>query len=319
MPLDADLKTEIYRHMYRAMRFEMQLLQMLDDGLLAGGYHAGRGQEGSEVAAVLPLRRDDYLLYDHRGTAHMIAKGMDLVPMYGDFLGNDLGTTGGLGAGIVHISDPEIGVLGQSGTLGGGNLIATGAALSAKLRGTDQVVLNIFGDGAANRGTFHEAANVAGAWKLPVVFYVQNNRWAVSVPADAVTGGGLAERGPGYGMPGERVDGMNPFEVYDVVGEAIDRARRGDGPSLIEADVIRLRGHYEGDPGGYRDDRELEEGRERDPIPFVRRHLLDEGVLDEDELEAVEADIDHEVERAAEKAMGGQRPGPERLDEKVYA
>ena len=313
-------KVELYRTMFKAERWEVGLLRMIEEGAVSGFYHAGRGHEGTEVGAVMALRRDDYLLYDHRGCSHMIAKGMDLVDLYGDFLANELGSTGGLGAGIVHICDPEVGVLGQSGTLGGGHVLAAGAGLSAQLRGTDQVVMNFFGDGAANRGTFHEAANVAGAWKLPVVFIVQNNRWAVSVPVEYSTAGGaFKQRGPAYDMPGVEVDGMNPFEVYDAAVEAVERARRGEGPTLIEANVVRLRGHFEGDPQHYRDKSELEEGRRRDPLTFARNHLTEEGIRTPEQIEQLESDVREEVNQAAEKARTGQKPDRTRIHQDVYA
>jgi pyruvate dehydrogenase E1 component alpha subunit len=319
MPLSDKATIDLYRTMFKAQRWELGLLRMGDQGLLSGFYHAGRGHEGTEVAAVMDLRPDDYLLYDHRGCAHMIAKGMDLVSLYGDFLANELGTTGGLGAGIVHICDPDRGVLGQSGTIGEGFLIATGAALSARLRGTGQVAVVFSGDGAANRGPFHEAANVAGAWKLPTIFIIQNNGWAVSVPVSYSTaGGGFARRAAAYDMPGIKVDGMNPFEVHDAVSEAVERARRGEGPTLIEAMCIRLRGHFEGDPGAYRAEDELVKGRERDPLLFTRKHLLDKGICTEEDLAGIEAEVDEEVRAAAERAQSGKQPDRERLFEGLY-
>jgi Pyruvate/2-oxoglutarate dehydrogenase complex, dehydrogenase (E1) component, eukaryotic type, alpha subunit len=318
VPLTKDRKIDIYRMMYLAQQWELGLLRMIDEGHISGFYHAGRGQEGTEVPAVMTMRQDDYLLYDHRGCAHMLAKGMDMVGLYGDFLGNTMGTTRGLGAGIVHIADPERGVLGQSGTLGGGHLLAAGAGLSIKLRGTDQVVMNFFGDGAANRGTFHEGANVAGAWKLPVIFIVQNNGWAISTPVSYSTAGGaFAQRGPAYDMPGVTVDGMDPFAVYEAVETAVARARAGEGPSLIEAKTMRFRGHFEGDPGTYRGETELSEGREHDPIPFARRHLTENGVTEE-ELAKLEASVDAEVAAAREKALKGELPGRDRLTQYIY-
>ena len=306
--------------MYLAERWEAGLLRMIEKGGISGFYHAGRGHEGTEVAATMTLRTDDYLFYDHRGCAHLIAKGMDLVKLYGDFLGNALGSTRGLGAGIVHICDPEIGVMGQSGTLGGGHVLSAGAALSAKLRQTDQVALNFFGDGAANQGTFHEAANAAGAWQLPVIFVVQNNGWAVSVPVEEVSAGeGFAQRGAAYGMPGIEVDGMDPIAVYDVVEEAVARARRGDGPTLIEAKVVRLRGHYEGDPDRYRDRQLVESGHSRDPIKRLRQSLLEAGVLSETELNDLEDSVSDEVQQAAEAARRGEMPPRERLFDGLYA
>lgn len=314
------LRSHIYRSMYLSQQWEQQLLQFLDDGLVSGFYHAGRGHEALEVASMLALRPDDYLLYDHRGCAHMIAKGMSLVQLYGDFLANDKGSTRGLGAGIVHIADPEHGILGQSGTLGGGHVLAAGAGLSIKIRKTDQVAVNFFGDGAANRGTFHEGANVAGAWKLPVIFIIQNNGWAISTPQNHVTAiESFADRAAGYGMVGVSIDGMDPWAVYEAMEEAVTRARTGEGPTLIEGRVARFRGHFEGDAMKYLPEGALEEARANDPVTNTRQRLIEEGVLDASEVEDLEAEVRREVQAAANEALTGELPGPGRLSEGVYA
>lgn len=317
--LTNDVKIEIYRTMYLAQSWEQRLLRLLDDGLVSGFYHAGRGHEALEVASMVGLRDDDYLLYDHRGCAHMIAKRMDMVSLFGDFLGNDKGSTRGLGAGIVHIADPEHGVLGQSGTLGGGHVLAAGVGLSIKLRRTDQVVVNFFGDGAANRGTFHEGANVAGAWKLPVIYIVQNNGWAISTPQSRVTAvKSFAERAAGYGMAGVSIDGMDPFLVYETMAEAVERARSGGGPTLIEGMVVRFRGHYEGDPATYRTKEELTQGRELDPVLTTRQRLIDEGLRTDEQLDELQRAVEEEIEAALQDALTGTVPGPERLTEGLY-
>ena len=318
MALTTDTKKDIYRTMFLAQAWEQALLRLMDENLAPASYHPGRGSEGTEVAATAALRPDDYLLYDHRGMAHIIAKGVSLVELFGDFLGNDLGTTGGLGAGIVHVCKPELGVLGQSGTLGGSQLIAAGAALSSKLRHTDQVTMCFFGDGAANRGTFHEAANAAGAWKLPLVFVVQNNGWAVSVPTSYSTGGTFHDRAIGYGMTGYEVDGQDPFAVYEVAEEAVERARSGGGPSLIEAHTVRLTGHYASDPDGYRSAEVRAAYAEKDPIVKARLMLLEQGLATEDELRGMEQTALDEVETARDKALTGTKPGAERLHQRVY-
>ena len=318
--LDSQKKLEIYRTMYQVRQWERQLLKFLDDGLVSGFYHAGRGHEALEVGATAPLRRDDYLLYDHRGCGHMLGKGMDMVSLYGDFLANDKGSTKGLGAGIVHIADPDKGVLGQSGTLGGGHVLAAGVGLSIKLRKTDQVVVNFFGDGAANRGTFHEGANVAGAWKLPVIFIVQNNGWAISTPQKKVTAvDSFAERAASYGMRGVTVDGMDPFAVYDAMNEAVSIAREGGGPTLLEGKVARFRGHFEGDPDTYRSAEEHTDNRAKDPVPATRSRLLSEEGISEETISSAEAEIDREVKAAAAEAMTGTMPGRERLSQGLYA
>jgi acetoin:2,6-dichlorophenolindophenol oxidoreductase subunit alpha len=266
------------------------------------------------------LRPDDYLLYDHRGCAHMIAKGMSLVELFGDFLGNDKGSTRGLGAGIVHIADPDHGVLGQSGTLGGGHVLAAGVGLSNKLRKSDQVVVNFFGDGAANRGTFHEAANAAGAWRLPVVFIVQNNGWAISTPQHAVTGvDSFAVRAAGYGFEGVSIDGTDPWLVHATVTEAVERARSGGGPTLIEGTVPRQRGHFEGDPMTYRSPEELAAAKAADPVLATRARLLEDGTVSQEELAVLEKSVMEELAAARAEALTGVVPGRERLSEGLYA
>lgn len=316
---DKDTRIAIYRTMYTAQAWELTLMRLIDEGFAPPSYHPGRGSEGSEVGATMALRQDDYLLYDHRGMAHIIAKGTPLRTLYGDFLGNSIGTTRGLGAGIVHVADPERGILGQSGTLGGSQLIATGAALSAKIRKTDQVAMCFFGDGAANRGTFHEAANAAGAWKLPIVYVVQNNGWAVSVPSSHSAGGRFVDRANGYGFTGEWVDGIDAFAVYDAAASAVERARAGGGPTLLEVKTVRLTGHYAGDPQAYRTTDEKDLAASQDPIVHARAGLLAEGDLTEAEVERLELDVQAEVDRAAEEAKAGTQPQPDRIHQYIYA
>ncbi|MBM9469052.1 thiamine pyrophosphate-dependent dehydrogenase E1 component subunit alpha [Nakamurella leprariae] len=315
---DPKTKLDIYRTMVLAQSWEQALMRLIDENLAPASYHPGRGSEGSEVACTMALRESDYLLYDHRGMAHIIAKGVPLVGLFGDFLGNELGTTRGYGAGIVHVADPDRGVLGQSGTLGGSQLIAAGAALSAKIRKTDQVTMCFFGDGAANRGTFHEAANAAGAWKLPLVFVVQNNGWAVSVPTEYSTGGAFVDRANGYGFPGVAVDGQNPFEVHDVAVEAVERARNGGGPTLIEVKTVRLLGHYLGDPQAYREAAERSTSATRDPIVWARAALKESGEATEEQLSAIEAEAIEQVEAAREQALAGAKPTADVLTEYLY-
>ena len=310
----------LYRGMRLVASWEQRLLRFIEEGRTSGFYHAGRGQEATSVGATLPLRTDDYLLYDHRGLGHAITKGVPIDRLFGDFLGTVEGTTGGLGAGIVHIAWPEVGVLGQSGTLGGGFVLAAGAGLSIRYRGTDQVVMCFFGDGASNRGTFHEAANAAALWNLPVIWLCENNGYAVSVAArDAISVPQVADRAAAYGMPGIVVDGMDPVAVFEAVSTAVDRARRGEGPTLIEAMTYRLRGHYEGDPETYRTAEEVAEWRARDPLVTFPQRLLDEGRASREELDAIDADVDAEVERAAETALQGRQPEPDRIFQHLYA
>lgn len=314
-----DTKIKLYRGMLRAQRWEQRLLRFIEDGRTSGFYHAGRGQEAVAAGGCLPLRDDDYLLYDHRGLGHSIVKGVPMQALFADFLGTVEGTTRGLGAGIVHIAWPEKGVLGQSGTLGGSFVIAAGAGLSIRYRESDQVVLCYFGEGAANRGTFHEAANAAALWNLPIIWLCENNGWAVSVAfADSTSVPNVADRASAYGMPGEVVDGMDAIAVHDAVKVAVARARAGDGPSLIEAKTYRFRGHYEGDNASYRTKEELDHWKSRDPIGTLERHLIESGTTP-DELDAIGAEVDQEVETAAGKAELGELPPRERVFDGLYA
>jgi TPP-dependent pyruvate/acetoin dehydrogenase alpha subunit len=311
---------ELYREILRVSLWEQRLLRFIEEGKTSGFYHAGRGQEATAVGAVRALRDDDYLLYDHRGLGHAIAKGVPIDRLFGDFLGTVEGTTRGLGAGIVHIAWPELGVLGQSGTLGGSFPIAAGAAMSARYRGTDQVALCFFGEGASNRGTFHEAANAASLWKLPVIWLCENNGYAVSVPAsESLSVPQVADRASAYGMPGVVVDGMDPVAVFEAVNTAVERARAGDGPTLIEAMTYRFRGHYEGDPQTYRSKEEVREWEAKDPLLTYPRRLVEQGIATTEWLEQVRVDVAAEVESAAQRALLGTKPHPSRIFEYVYA
>jgi pyruvate dehydrogenase E1 component alpha subunit len=319
--MNPTLLLDLYENALRCASWEQRLLDMHAEGRISGFYHAGRGQEGAQVGAIAALGKQDYLLYAHRGCGYMVARGMPMEVLYGDFLGNVEGSTRGLGAGIVHIAWPQLGILGQSGTLGGSFTIAVGAALSARLRGTDQVTMCFFGDGTANRGTFHESANAAGVWKLPIVWFCENNGLAVSMPfKDASSVEHISDRGSAYGMPGVLVDGQDAVAVYEATQAAVDRARRGEGPTLIEAMTCRFRGHYEGDPQEYRDRDELERmKRERDPLDILRRRIEGEVADAAPKLKAIGAKVSAEVDAAAKKALAGTAPTAERIYQYVHA
>lgn len=317
MPGD-DTLIEIHRQMLRAVAAERSILQLVDSGEALVLYHSGRGQEGVSAGAVSALASDDYLFYHHRGVGHLLAKGVSPIELFGDVLATTAGSTGGLGAGIVHTVDPGVGVLGQSGTVGGTFVLAAGAALSAKYRDSGQVVLCMFGDGTANRGTFHEAANAAGAWRLPVVWLCENNGFSVSVPIEASTPvADLATRAAGYGMPGVVVDGQDPVAVHEAVSEAVDRARSGRGPTFVEAKTQRFRGHFEGDPQLYRSDRDAME--RRDPVELMARRLLESGIATADDLAALAEEADREMREAVERARAAPLPTRGRLFEGILA
>jgi TPP-dependent pyruvate/acetoin dehydrogenase alpha subunit len=311
----------LFESMTRCMLWEQGLLDMQAEGRLSGFYHAGRGQEGVQVGAISTLAAQDYLLYAHRGCGYMVARGMPMEALYADFLGYQQGSTRGLGAGIVHIAWPALGILGQSGTLGGSFPIAVGAALSSRLLKQDAVTLCFFGDGTANRGTFHEAANAASVWKLPVVWLCENNGWAVSARfEDTCSVARIADRAPAYGMPGVVVDGQDTVAVQEVVRQAVDRARDGGGPTLIEALTCRFRGHYEGDSQDYRDRAELERmRRERDPLDILAKRIRKTRADADAQMEQIRARVAAEVSAAAAKGLAGTPPAKERVFDYVYA
>lgn len=307
-----DVGVSLYRQMVRGAAAERWILRLIDSGEALVLYHSARGQEGVAAGAVGPLAPSDYMFYGHRGVGQLLAKGINPVELFGDVLANTSGSTRGLGAGIVHVVDPAIGVLGQSGTVGGTFPLAAGAALSAKYRESGQVVLCMFGDGTANRGTFHEAANAAGVWKLPLVWLCENNGYAVSVPQSMSTPvEDLATRAAGYGMPGVIVDGQDAIAVYDAVDAAVRRARCGDGPTFVEVKTVRFRGHFEGDPQHYR--RDAAGGDYRDPIVLLGRRLIEAGLATDDDLHLLAEAADDEMERAVETARSAPMPDRQRL------
>lgn len=310
----------LYEQMLRVNLWEQKLLWLIDEGHVSGFYHSGRGQEAIPVGACDTLRQDDYIMYAHRGVGYLLAKGLAMEKLFGDFLANTAGTTGGLGAGIVHIAWPELGILGQSGTLGGCFPISVGAALSAQYRGTDQVCVCFFGEGTSSRGTFHEGLNASALWKLPVVWLCENNGYAATVPSrDGLSVRDIADRAAGYGIPGVVIDGMDVDVVRETVAEAVARARAGGGPTLIEAKTYRFRGHYEGDPQTYRSRDEVNEWRKRDPITTYADRLLSSGQVSKDELDEIARRVRAEVDAAADSAMAAPPPDRDRIYRHVYA
>jgi pyruvate dehydrogenase E1 component alpha subunit len=295
--------------MLLSRRLEERVRQLSMAGELPATLHPGSGQEACQIASLAALRPDDPMLYGHRGLAYWIARGLPPEKILCDIAFKEGGTNRGKG-GVMHVVDPSRGILGESGTLGGNFVIGVGVALAEKMRKTGRVVIMFFGDGTSNRGQFHEAANFAAVKKLPAIFFCENNGWAVSVSAKLSTAvENIADRAAGYGMPGKIVDGNDVDAVYDATREAADRARRGDGPSLIEAKVQRFLGHYLGDPEPYRTKEEVAKLREKDPLPRLQQDLLRRGLIDDAKLAALEKEIAAVVDRAADFARS-QPPVP---------
>jgi pyruvate dehydrogenase E1 component alpha subunit len=309
-----DLAIDLYRQVTRIRATELRLQQYVAEQGFGGFWHSGLGQEGVQAGAVSALRRDDWLLYAHRGLGYALTKGMKLETLLGDLLGRVIGSTGGKGGGTVHFVDPDLGVLGQGGTLGSSFALGAGAAISSTLLGDHRVVAVFFGDGASARGTFHESCLQAAVWKLPVVWICENNGWAISAPiSEQSPTEHIADRATAYGIPGVVVDGQDALAVYHATSAAVARARAGEGPTLIEAKTLRIRGHYEGDQQKYRTDLADPANIPRDPID-VLRETVPATVAD-----ALDDDARSEVEAALGLALASPRPTPDVIFRDVWA
>jgi TPP-dependent pyruvate/acetoin dehydrogenase alpha subunit len=301
----------MYASLWRVRLFEERARELFQQGRIPGFLHTSVGQEAVAVGVAAALRPDDYVLSTHRGHGHLIAKGGSLRGLMAELYGKANGICHGKG-GTMHIADASVGYLGANGVLAAGCVVAPGVGLSIKRRRSGQVVVTFFGDGAANRGPFHEGVNLAALWTLPVVFVCENNRWASSTAhALSTAGGSIAARAAGYGIPGESVDGNDALAVHEAVARAVARARSGHGPSLVEAHTIRWVGHFEGDPQAYRGREEVAEGRRRDPIARLEAHLRERGLLDAARAERVRAAVAAEVEDAVAHAEASPLPRPE--------
>jgi TPP-dependent pyruvate/acetoin dehydrogenase alpha subunit len=305
-PLDRELLLGIYRNIYATRRFELQCIELYRQGLIRGYLHPYLGEEAVAAGVCAALRRSDYIVSTHRGHGHCISKGADLKRMMAEIMGRADGYCAGRG-GSMHISSRKDNNLGANGIVGGGIPIATGAAMGIKVKGTDQVVVDFFSDGASNNGVFAESLNLAGVFQLPIVYILENNHYAVSTPVECSTGCcDLAGRGPAYGVPGICVDGNDAVEVYRETVRAVERARRGEGPTLIEAKTFRHGGHHINDPGLYMDAQKLAEWKARDPVLLMRRVIADEPAVAE-----AEARVDRELEAAVEFGKNSPEPSVE--------
>jgi TPP-dependent pyruvate/acetoin dehydrogenase alpha subunit len=313
------MRVEMYRRMLLIRFFEERVDRLFVEGRIAGTAHLCVGQEAAEVGACFALGRRDYVTSTHRGHGHFMARGGDPRRIMAELFGKATGYSGGRG-GSQLMADRRIGFLGGNGITGGSIPVATGAALSAKLRGTGQVALCFFGDGASNQGTFHESLNMAAIWRLPVVYLCENNLYAMSTRFDAAFAiPHVADRAAAYGLPGFVVDGNDPLVVHEAVSEACRRARAGEGPTLIECKTYRFAGHSRGDPRRYRTSEEEAEWRRRDPIPRFRRELRRAGLLDAERDRALRAEARAAVRASVAFARASAEPDPRRLEEGVYA
>ncbi|MEI6157460.1 MAG: thiamine pyrophosphate-dependent dehydrogenase E1 component subunit alpha, partial [Atribacterota bacterium] len=271
------------------------------------------------VGACAALRPDDYITSTHRGHGHCIAKGADVNRMMAELMARDTGYCHGVG-GSMHIADVEKGNLGANGVVGGGIPIAMGAGLGCKLQNNGKVVICFFGDGASNTGAFHESVNMAAIFKLPVVFICENNRYAMSTSVRySFAISDISERSKAYGMPGLTINGNIVLEVYETVREAVDRARKGGGPTLIEAKTYRWKGHSKSDKNVYRSKEEIQSWKDRCPIKSFREYLIDQEGVSEDTLKRVEDTSEKELEASVQFALQGPEPTLEKVKRMVYA
>jgi TPP-dependent pyruvate/acetoin dehydrogenase alpha subunit len=312
-------KIDLYRLMYRIRTFEEQSFVSFNKGLTHGVLHLCIGQEASAAGCIYDLKKEDYLATTHRGHGHVIAKGADLKRMFAELLGKETGYCRGRG-GSMHIADMEIGILGANGIVGGGVPIAVGAGLAIKYRGLNRVALSFFGDATLNTGAFHEAANLASIWKLPVVFVCENNLYGISVSIKkACALDTLANRSAGYNIPGVCVDGNDVMAVREAANEAVERARNGEGPSFIECQTYRHMGHFTADDGKYRPDEEVKYWKEeRDPIKNFAKQLLDDKEVTQGDLDSIHDEVKTEIEQAFKFAEESEPGHVDDLLEGVY-
>ena len=317
--LSKDILLNFYRIMLRIRYFENKITDLYSRGLMPGLAHLYIGEEAIAVGVCANLTNRDFSTSTHRGHGHLIAQGADLKKMMAEVLGKETGYCKGKG-GSMHIADFSKGILGANGIVGAGIPIATGSGYSAKVRGTDQVTVAFFGDAASNQGTFHESINMAAAWKLPVVYVCENNLYGISVDIHKVTATkDIAIRAKAYDIPGIVVDGNDILEVYRVTKEAVERARKGEGPSLIECKTYRWKGHHVGDPGQiYRLEKETEEWKEHCPIKTFRERLIKEKIFSKEELDLIEKDTKEMIKEAADFAIQSPYPDEKEAYEDLF-
>jgi TPP-dependent pyruvate/acetoin dehydrogenase alpha subunit len=307
------------RTMWRIRAFDTKALEVYRAGLMRGTSHPYIGMEAVGVGICAALRRDDFITSTHRGHGHCISKGGDINGMFAELLGKATGTCKGKG-GSMHIAEVDRGILGANGIVGGGMGIAAGSALSAKLRGTDQVTVCFFGDGALNQGVLHEVSNMAAIWKLPLVLVCENNGFAMSARVEnTVSQLDAAARAAAYGFPGLEVDGMDILAVYEAATHAVARARAAEGPSLLMCRTYRYFGHHAGDPLNYRAKEEVDPWRAKDPIERLEKALIGRGIMTEEQARQVEEEEKQGVERALEFAQQSPDPALDTLMEDIYA
>ncbi len=307
--LDTGTKKKLLRQMILIRAFEEKLEELYQRKAMFGSTHSYRGQEAIAAGACAALQPTDLIASYHRGTGHIIAKGADLYTLLCECMGREDGYSKGRG-GKMHMGDMGFGFIGNTGTVGGTVPTATGAALAAKIRGSNEVVVSFFGDGAANQGVVHESMNLAGIWKLPVIYICENNQYAMTVSFEkSVAIKRLSERGAAYGFEGKTVDGNNVEAVYEATQAAAAKARSGGGATFLECVTYRWDGHFGGDPGtGYRPKEEIETWKQKCPIKRLKEELIHEGNLSEGEFDAIAKEIYGGLDEVAVRAEAAPLP-----------
>jgi len=309
--------TQAYRRMRRIRVFENTLHTEFAAGEIPGFVHLYAGEEASGVGVCMHLDDRDAIASTHRGHGHCIAKGVETGPMMMEIFGRDGGICGGKG-GSMHIADLSKGMLGANGIVGAGGPLACGAALTAKTMGTGGVGVAFYGDGASNQGSILESYNLAKIWNLPMVFVCEDNGFAESTASSWSVGGSQADRGKGFGIPSREVNGNDFFEVFNTAGEAIERARAGDGPTLLHMRLARYYGHFEGDAMTYKTAEEQATEKANDPLDFFRSRVIETQLLRQTDLDAVDAEIDAEIAEALAAAKAAPMPPTDQLTTDVY-
>ena len=318
LSIKKELLSDMLSKMLEIRLFEEQIEAFFMNNLIGGTVHLYIGEEAVAVGACAALQKEDYIVSNHRGHGHCIAKGGDSRKMMAEILGKETGYCRGKG-GSMHVSDIEIGNLGANGIVGAGIPIASGAALALKLQKRKQVVVCFFGDGASNTGSFHEGINLASVNSLPVVFVCENNGYAISSSfSNTFSISNISDRAQAYGIPGISIDGMDVIGVYEAMQHAVDRARKGGGPSFIECMTYRFKGHYIGDPGIYRTQKELDAWRKKDPIERLKNSLKKNKILSAKDIRKIEAEAAAKIKDAEEFALNSPEPKGEEAFLSVY-
>jgi pyruvate dehydrogenase E1 component alpha subunit len=315
---DAEFLLDIYLVMKQIRLFEETAFRFFQENKLRGSVHLCIGQEAISASVMALLTDGDYITSTHRGHGHGIAKSRDLKSAFAELMGKETGFCHGRG-GSMHICDLARGNLGANAIVGGGLPIAAGGALAQKMRKTDRITVAFFSDGASNQGTFHESLNLASVWKLPLVFVCENNGFGISTPVSQSTSvKNIADRATGYAMPGYVIDGNDVPSLLETFSECLDRARKGEGPSLIEAKTYRWKGHWTGDPEVYRTKEEVAAWMEKCPLKRFRAYLLETRVAGENELDAIDERARKDVADAADFALSSPEPDPARVMDGMY-